>query len=1150
MEDRLLTGRYADFKIVGEGGITRVYSALDKITGDTVVIKKLKSDEAIARKAFENEYSFASLYRHPSLISPISLIKDGGSYFIVQPFVRGIDFKSWQGKYLPNRNEIGEIIAAILECAAFIHYSGFLYNDFKPENILLEESQNDNKGDGIKPILIDYNLISTIGESVARRGTIEYIAPEVLKGDQPGRVSDLYSIGATIYEFLTEAPPYISDDNRRLIKYITEDGRIDFSRIPPRFREGLESLLARDPEKRPAAAREAARLLGVKKEFETLYQKRIDYYLSAGPPPFAEEMADSFDKYIAGRSSKIFLIRSLNHNRMSMNYLALRYELAGYAVARITCEDPINAKIMVDDILTRLERDRSAKTLILIDDIESLHGDIANTIRIMAGSKKNIPIAAGSGRWTAPGMPVIVFDPLSNNTRKSAAIASSRAYLKRPELSSASDDFTRVTGGDPQFVYYHLKYSVLAGRLDLLSDSREYQPPAERMPMPEIDRMIADIFKSLDKDRSEILKKLAVWGDAIPMLALGELGVEEQRLIDELLQTGYLFAEKDAISFPAGEIRDFLYENCESRERQETHRYWAEAVENRLSDTEEYTELAAVHWGESDNTARGYNANLRAAAEFFKKGELSKAKKFAEKARALANHDGGSVASAAAIYAAILKGEGDYDSARRQYHDLLRRLKSGKEKAIAAKTYKELGDLYRSIKKIKKAIYYTNRALKLYGEWSDDQGIADCNNTIGLAYWVDGQYEKALESFSRAFEANTKLGNHRELAKNQSNLGIINDIIGRTQAVADHFLKARGHAVEAEDPWLEALIANNLGYFLIRQGDYKNAMVHLQDAVMISRKIGYIEGAINSLSNLGLCHLRSGDLFLAVDCDQKALETAEAFGNRYLAATAEVFLTEACILMGNYQLAHDVLKSIESGRAFAEDKSLKPQIGLLRSRLYCSLGMYDEAARSAREVSEEAVAGDARLKLEATLCLIEAGLRANTETALTALAGVVESASLLGHNDLRSAATLTLSEIYLSGGDLFSAEGWIRNLVSSSYLTREADIKARIISAEILLRKGQYDEAIEILYETESIAGVSGFVPLAFRAAVVLAEIFAACSKQSKVGETVARADSYRSRLLSSLPDIAAPDMISKTPYMIRHERVAMKVLKGEFSRA
>ena len=1151
MDDRLIRGRYKTQELIGEGGIARVYRALDISSATEVAIKITESSDPAIARAVENEFLFGSLNRHPSLIAPLSYTSEDDQVVIAWPFIAGTDLKKSRSGVISDSKQLEYILASILECAAFIHFCGYYYNDYKPENIFIVDELLDDGRRRARPVLLDYNLVSQADQAVSKRGTINYTAPEILLGKAPSPVSDIYSIGTVIYELLTGELPFDSPDDDTLIKAITESGIVDFSNIPEKFRKGLETMLDLDPESRPPDFRAAARILGLAGQFESLYSQRIDFYLSAGRPPFYMELTESFENYLGNMSWKVFWIKSLNHDNSALDFLGARYALNGYRIWRIpvAAEDGFILKAL-DSIGSIIDETPRFKAMLLIDDICALGSSALSKLRMMAGPKNSLAVAVGADRWAVSSIPAVVFDPLQNTTKNGATEISLKSNLKTKSIEFGFSDIARRTCGDPQLVHLHLKQAASSSEIDLLAGEFEGELPAGALSQDTLETALRTIFAAISDDQKNMLRKLSVWGDSVPMLILGIFEIEEQNIFDELLKTGHLMPEKDAISFSSGDARDFIYSGLNPNEKKQIHRFWAEAVEKRLSDTDGYLEYSAIHWGESDDIVRGFTANYRAAYDFLTKRELSKAGYYAEKLQKLAEQGGGSMTDAVTVCASIYKEEGDYKAARQKYLEIIKFLRTSENKALEARTYKELGDLYRSIKKTKKAVYYTSEALSLFTKLSDQQGVADCNNNIGLTYWIDEQYDKALGSFQKAFEANTKINNHRELAKIQSNRAIIKDITGKTDEVAEHFLEARNHATEANDPRLLALISNNLGYFYIRQGEYELAVKYLQEAMSSSEKIGYTEGVINALSNLGLSHLRSGDLFIAVDYNQKALETAEALGSRHLAASAELYLAEACILMGNYSLADNVLCSIESGKAYAEDKSLRPQIELLRSKLCIALGLTDKASELAMAVSEEADSvGDKRLRLEALLFLAEANLLRNRKRSIEILTDVAEKTLTLGHGDILTSAGILLAEIYLANNDLFNAESWIERVNLARNLSKEGSIKARILESEIYLTRKKYDNALEILFEIESIAAVSGFVPLALKSSVVLAGIFLDCLKLPRARETLERAASYRSRLYSALPEYVSSATLEATPYMARLIVIAKEIDNKEFLR-
>lgn len=1157
MVDRLIAGRYRIEKLLGEGGLARVYRATDLLLGKSVALKEAHPDDPSAREAIKHEYVFASTHRHPALVSPYSLIDGSDGTLIVMPLIEGDDLKEWWNSAsldpdsIQGKSGADEIIASILECAAFIHFSGHLYNDYKPANLMVTGDIAPGATDNVIPILLDYNLLSPRGGKPSRRGTLEYISPEVLKGDPPDIPSDLYSIGATIYELFTGAPPFFSPGASELIRLITEKGSIDFSRIPHRFKEGIEALLSRDPEQRPQSGKEAAEILGLDEQFRNLFRDRIGYYLSAGVSPFAAGLESCFKDYLRGKSGKILLVRGLNYSWSALNYLASKSEIDGFEIGRIPAGyDNDTAATILDNFLERITIGAQKRALLFVDSLEDLNGENIGKLRAIAGSREGIPVVAGATRWLDFGLPYVLYDPLYNQTRHSATREALRAFLKQPELNLDYDRLSDVTGGDPELIFHHLICAANEGRLDPHSSGEKCDLEVTGKSIPEVDDAISRMCNLLNRDEQNIMSRLSVWGDRIPMLLLIELTESEQEIVNRLMESGHLVREKDSVAFPSGYSKDFIYSRIPAGEKKILHHYWAVAAEKRLGDTDEYQEAVAYNWGLSDDICRGFQANLAVATEYLRKGELSRAKDIARTLLSLSERGGGSKLTALEIYADIAKAEGDYKEAREKYLRLLWNLRREKDESLEAKTFKDLGDLYRSSGLPGKALFYTSKALSLYTGLSDQQGMADCLNNMGLTFWVDEEYQQALDSFYSALAVNERMENYRELAKIQSNIGIIKDMTGKTRDVEGHFLDALDNARQAEDPRLQALISNNLGFFLIRQGDFETAQRHLGDALELSERIGYTEEMINSLTNLGLCYLRLGDLFKSVENNQRAREAANTFKNKRLTAEAELHLTEACILMGNFSLAENVLSSIESDDVYEGDKALKSQVDLLRSKWQVNLGYYEKAIKTAEAVSSEAgKAGNTRLRLEAGLVIGEAHKISEPEMALPNLAALAAEASGLGHSDLAAAAGLLMADIYLGKKDRFNAEGWIEKSLSGRKLPRKAYIEASILSAELSCLKSRYDDAIDKLNEIESIAAASGFIPLAIRSSVVLGEVFAACLKLSRAEEAFARAAEYREKILAALPENMPAAFLLKLPCMARLDAGLARINEKAFLR-
>ncbi len=1137
-DSALIGGHYRLGELLGQGGVARVYSATDILSNQPVALKMALENDPLAVDAVRSEFRFAMTHRHPSLINPINILDDENRTVIVMPYVNGFsqcDLKAIMDSAVRRGDEwIDNFIVELFECAAFIHYCGYLYNDYKPSNFIWKSDSK--QGNQVQPLLLDFNLVSQLGEHLARRGTIEYAAPEVLLGETPAFASDFYSIGATLYELFAGAPPYSSDDSAELIRQITENGPLDLSPIPLRFRDGLAALLMRDAKGRPQNGLAAAAAFGLEQRFTELTNSRANYYLSAGNPPFFEELKKTVTEYLAGKSEKALSISGSGWGTGEFDYLTAEFGLRGYHIERIKYDyHPAWVSSAFDYLLNQTEASICQKTILLIDNYSSLQPDSLAGLRALLRHPRQYPIIFYGDCWKPCELPRQPGNPLRDRTAQNATADTLIAFLKKNQSVSNMEALSLATGGNPELVRMHILSSIETGLLDLASTERTTNISVEIT--PEIEAILERCICVLNEDQTEIYSTLAAWDGDIPLILLAEFSDSQRKLIDYFLASAHLYRGKDSIAFPSDDFRQIIYRKTPEKKRQCNHRFWAEAVENYIAEDDGRLELLALHWGRSDNPQKGYQANIEAARELFKKSDFAKANLYSETLLTIARNGGGPLSDALMLAGDIAKQAGDYINARKRYLELLLNLDKNQNAELRAETFKDLGDLNRSIKKPGRALYYTQKALILFNKLNNRQGMANCHNNIGLICWVKEEYEKALDSFSSAFELNQSLGNFQEQVKIQSNMGIVKDIMGRTSEVAGHFEKALIFAQRAGDYWLEALTANNLGYFYINQNELDKAQIYLSQALEISSKIGYTENVINTLSNLGLCNLRAGALFSAIDYCQQAIQMAETINNKHQASEAQLFLSEVGILMGNFSLADKVLKSLEGDRIYAENKLFAKQVDLLRSWWYRVVGDTQSARNLAESIADYAKSvGNQRLESEANLSFLLALSIDDCVNPLSDLRELAPKALNLGHNDIAESANLASAKAYLAQGNPLSAEPLIDDIYSRPGQSRKVALEARLLLGNLKSIQKNYDQAIKLFSEAEIQAAGDGFLPDALDGAIGLAEIFFECGKSSRGQETLRRAFSYADRIVGSLPDEVSRQAFSRLPAISRLE--------------
>jgi serine/threonine-protein kinase len=221
--------------VLGTGGMGAVYEANNSWTGRRVAIKVLLT-EHIRRKEvvdrFTQEARATTQIAHPNIVDILDMGQDveTGALFIVQEFLDGMDLARWleqHGPYAPA--EAIEILLPIMGALVAAHRRGVIHRDLKPENIFLAR----NAGGVFVPKLIDFGISKFVDQTNSERsrtrtgmavGTPQYMSPEQASGDRDVDArSDVWSMGAVLYELLSGVPPFDAPNyNLLIVQVITQ----------------------------------------------------------------------------------------------------------------------------------------------------------------------------------------------------------------------------------------------------------------------------------------------------------------------------------------------------------------------------------------------------------------------------------------------------------------------------------------------------------------------------------------------------------------------------------------------------------------------------------------------------------------------------------------------------------------------------------------------------------------------------------------------------------------------------------------------------------------------------------------------------------------------------------------------------------------
>jgi serine/threonine-protein kinase len=267
----VLNGRYEVGSLIAEGGMAQVFRGRDRVLDRDVAIKVLRAHYAAAPEfldRFRREARLAASLAHPNLVNVFDVGRDGERHYIVMELLPGRTLKdlvatgrTGSGQALPLDDAVA-LVQQVAAGMAFAHRRGLVHRDLKPQNVLLTE-------DG-RAKVADFGLAQT-GETAQLTmpgtvwGTVQYISPEQAQGLAADARSDVYALGAMLFELLTGAPPYAGGTPAAIMMRHVYDPVPPLRQANPRQPHGAEwvvqKAMAKDPAERFQSMDEFAQAL-------------------------------------------------------------------------------------------------------------------------------------------------------------------------------------------------------------------------------------------------------------------------------------------------------------------------------------------------------------------------------------------------------------------------------------------------------------------------------------------------------------------------------------------------------------------------------------------------------------------------------------------------------------------------------------------------------------------------------------------------------------------------------------------------------------------------------------------------------------------------------------------------------------------------
>lgn len=282
--EKLIANRYAQYEQLGRGGLGTVYRGIDTLTEIDIAIKHLRPDmadeEQIAR--FRREGAALRDLNHPNIVKMLDAIEEDGNYYLVMEYVSGGDLNQLleQGYLAPE--QVVSMGIDLADALTRAHKLGIIHRDLKPANVLIATDGTLRLTDfGIAHVVHQ----ETVSEQDGLIGTIDYMAPESLSGEEAHQSMDIWAFGVMLYEMLTNQRPFNRSNITETLLAISYDPVPDIrdycENLPHELEDLIYRMLERDTHTRISSVRYIGAILEDIKEGRSTALKQTSRFESS-----------------------------------------------------------------------------------------------------------------------------------------------------------------------------------------------------------------------------------------------------------------------------------------------------------------------------------------------------------------------------------------------------------------------------------------------------------------------------------------------------------------------------------------------------------------------------------------------------------------------------------------------------------------------------------------------------------------------------------------------------------------------------------------------------------------------------------------------------------------------------------------------------
>jgi eukaryotic-like serine/threonine-protein kinase len=255
-------GRYRDLEFLGSGGMAAVYKAHDPTLGRTLALKLLRGDDPQLAERLLLEARAQARIEHEHVCGIYEAGVEGGRPYIAMQYVAGQTLKQLHASL--SLEQKLRLIQDVAEAIHAAHRVGIVHRDLKPSNVMVERREDG----ALFPYVMDFGLArEALAPGLTATGLVLgtpwYMSPEQARGESRSldRRSDVYSLGATLYELLGHEPPFDGTSSVEVVMKLLSQDPVPLSRREPSVPRDVETIVMKCLEKDPGRRYDSARAL-------------------------------------------------------------------------------------------------------------------------------------------------------------------------------------------------------------------------------------------------------------------------------------------------------------------------------------------------------------------------------------------------------------------------------------------------------------------------------------------------------------------------------------------------------------------------------------------------------------------------------------------------------------------------------------------------------------------------------------------------------------------------------------------------------------------------------------------------------------------------------------------------------------------------